>query len=56
MATPVETRVDVRWTCRSCDVEGRDEESGDRLGCWNCGGPVVIMGRLYTGVRTDGIA
>jgi hypothetical protein len=43
----VDHRILVCWTCRPCEVEGRDAPAdGDTTPtCWNCGGPVVVTAR-----------
>jgi hypothetical protein len=43
----VESRIEVSWTCRPCEVEGQDtqEYTGASPSCWNCGGPVVVTAR-----------
>jgi hypothetical protein len=42
----VETRVEVSWFCRPCEVEGRDAKPvRGEPSCWNCGGPVVVTAR-----------
>ncbi|GAB3319588.1 hypothetical protein GCM10027451_39400 [Geodermatophilus aquaeductus] len=42
----MEHRVEVIWTCAPCEVGGRDaDEGGDDPRCWNCDGPVVVVGR-----------
>ena len=43
----VESRIEVSWTCRPCEVGGQDAEvdAGDGPTCWNCGGPVVVTAR-----------
>ncbi|PWW23858.1 hypothetical protein JD79_03034 [Geodermatophilus normandii] len=43
----MEHRIEVIWTCAPCEVGGQDARergSADPL-CWNCGGPVVVVGR-----------
>lgn len=35
------------YTCRACDIEGRDPEvSAGTVLCWNCGEPAVITARV----------
>jgi hypothetical protein len=43
----VDTRIEVSWTCRPCEVEGQDApgDGGSIPTCWNCGGPVVVTAR-----------
>jgi hypothetical protein len=43
----VEHRVEVIWTCEPCEVGGQDgrESGNDDPLCWNCGGPVLVIGR-----------
>jgi len=50
----VESRIEVSWTCRPCEVGGQDAEvdAGEGPTCWNCGGPVVVTARPT--VRTLG--
>ena len=50
----MESRIEVSWTCRPCEVGGQDTEVDAAEGptCWNCGGPVVVTARPT--VRTAG--
>ena len=43
----METRIEVYWACRPCEVEGQDAQAapGWEPSCWNCGGPVVVTAR-----------
>lgn len=41
----MESRVEVSWTCRPCDVEGQDAQIESGPTCWNCGGPVIVTAR-----------
>lgn len=43
----MDTRIEVSWTCRPCEVEGQDApvDGGSVPTCWNCGGPVVVTAR-----------
>jgi hypothetical protein len=43
----VDSRIEVSWTCRPCEVEGQDAQGGAGATptCWNCGGPVVVTAR-----------
>jgi hypothetical protein len=41
----VESRIDVTWFCRPCEVEGQDAQEESVPKCWNCGGPVVVTAR-----------
>ncbi|SDN81970.1 hypothetical protein [Geodermatophilus sp. DSM 45219] len=53
----MESRIEVSWTCRPCEVAGQDAEvdAGDGPTCWNCGGPVVVTARptVRTGSGPD---
>ena len=51
-------RVEVIWTCAPCEVGGRDTREGahDDPVCWNCDGPVDVLGRpavLRTAAEAD---
>jgi hypothetical protein len=54
----VDSRVEVSWTCRPCEVGGQDaqEHASTTPTCWNCGGPVVVTARptVRTGTDPDG--
>jgi hypothetical protein len=49
----LESRIEVSWTCRMCEVEGQDaqaegpdaQEVEAGPPCWNCGGPVIVTAR-----------
>jgi hypothetical protein len=40
-----ESRIEVTWFCRPCEVEGQDAQKESIPTCWNCGGPVVVTAR-----------
>ena len=43
----MESRIEVSWTCRPCEVEGQDAPgAGEAIPtCWNCGEPVIVTAR-----------
>jgi len=43
----VDNRIEVSWTCHSCEVAGQDAQAhgGTAPTCWNCGGPVIVTAR-----------
>ena len=43
----MESRIEVSWTCRPCEVGGQDAEvdAGKGPTCGNCGGPVLVTAR-----------
>ncbi|MGY1708674.1 hypothetical protein ACI8AC_04105 [Geodermatophilus sp. SYSU D00758] len=43
----MDSRIEVSWTCRECEVGGQDaeEDVGEDPTCWYCEGPVVVTAR-----------
>lgn len=45
------TIIVTSWTCKPCDVAGRDV--GENVTCWNCGGEVTITAKPTIPCRGD---
>jgi ketosteroid isomerase-like protein len=39
-------RIDAAYHCKTCDVEGHDEEVNGAVVCWFCGQPPSVTARI----------
>jgi hypothetical protein len=47
ITTPSKLIILAAYTCRACDIQGRDPEVSPGLVlCWNCGRPALITARV----------